>query len=403
MSNAYNPHTPPRNGKPPIQDTDAPKFIKLAAGLRHGVPTDLRPADCGAAWCELAEGLTLAASTRGPAGVDDALTALERDHPNIVKAIKTAPRPRKTHYTDAELLTAEFPPPVVVIPGLVNEGLNLLGGRPKLGKSWLALQMVQSVASGGMMFGHRIMQGHVIYLALEDSDRRLQKRMKSQSYQATGKAEIDIVWPTLADGGLVQLREAIERTNARLVIIDTLSKFLGGKIDQMSVGEVTDALGELQQMALIYQVAMLVLDHHRKPYTAERDPVADLLGSTAKGGIADNIMGLYRERGQPEATLMSVGRDEEDADLAIKFDKLTMCWQYVGKASEVENDSVKGQVLAILRDEYEGKSTIQELARRLGKKESNIAAVLAELVTECKVKKGKKEGRTVPYLLIGKS
>jgi RecA-family ATPase len=55
------------------------------------------------------------------------------------------------------------------VPGIVCEGLSLLAGPPKVGKSWLSLDLALSVAGGGKAFGAIPVQpGPVLYLALED-------------------------------------------------------------------------------------------------------------------------------------------------------------------------------------------------------------------------------------------
>ncbi len=72
----------------------------------------------------------------------------------------------------------EFAPIRYVVPGYIAEGCTLLAGRPKLGKSWLVLEMGLAVAMGEACLGGIVCeQGDVLYLALEDSQRRLQKRI----------------------------------------------------------------------------------------------------------------------------------------------------------------------------------------------------------------------------------
>ena len=68
------------------------------------------------------------------------------------------------------------------ISNLVPEGASILAGRPKIGKSWLTLNLALAVASGGVALGKiPVEAGQVLYLALEDGQRRLQKRLKSVS------------------------------------------------------------------------------------------------------------------------------------------------------------------------------------------------------------------------------
>jgi hypothetical protein len=75
------------------------------------------------------------------------------------------------------LLGMDFAPLEYVIPGYV-EGLTVLGGKPKLGKSWWAYDASIAVATGGKAMGAvDCEQGDVLYLALEDNQRRVKDRL----------------------------------------------------------------------------------------------------------------------------------------------------------------------------------------------------------------------------------
>ena len=65
-----------------------------------------------------------------------------------------------------------------MIQQILPEGLTLLAGKPKRGKSWLALDIALAIASGGTVLGRRCDPGPVLYLALEDNPRRLKKRLE---------------------------------------------------------------------------------------------------------------------------------------------------------------------------------------------------------------------------------
>jgi len=78
-------------------------------------------------------------------------------------------------FTAAELVAEELQPVRWVVRGLLPEGVTLLAGKPKLGKSWLALGLGVAVASGGVALGTKpVDRGDVLYLALEDNPQRLQ-------------------------------------------------------------------------------------------------------------------------------------------------------------------------------------------------------------------------------------
>jgi hypothetical protein len=83
--------------------------------------------------------------------------------------------------TAADLLALELPPTKWVIPGLVPEGLMILAGRPKVGKSWLAMNLPLAVAGSGPALGkiELVDTGGCLYLALEDAPERLKSRIEA--------------------------------------------------------------------------------------------------------------------------------------------------------------------------------------------------------------------------------
>ena len=89
----------------------------------------------------------------------------------------------KTSWTVAELLSTDFPEPPWAVPGIVPVGLSVLAGRPKVGKSWLGLQIAHAVGTGGMALNQRVTAGKVLYLALEDGPRRLKGRLLTERPQ----------------------------------------------------------------------------------------------------------------------------------------------------------------------------------------------------------------------------
>jgi hypothetical protein len=81
-------------------------------------------------------------------------------------------------FTAADLMALELPPMRWAVPGVVPEGVTLLAGKPKVGKSWFTLGHGVATAAGGVALGTKpVEQGEVLYLALEDNRRRLQGRL----------------------------------------------------------------------------------------------------------------------------------------------------------------------------------------------------------------------------------
>lgn len=308
--------------------------------------------------------------------------------------------PIKTTWTAAELIGADFPAPRWAVPNLLPVGLGLLGGRPKIGKSWLALQIAVAVGTGGMVFDRSVSPGKVLYLALEDSPRRLKNRLVAQDAPSKAAITFHTVWRTLGDGGFVALQEELTRVDYRLAVIDTFSR-IAGRADQRDAAEMTMMIGELQALAMNKDMCVLVIDHHRKVSGPDPSPIDDLLESTAKPAVADVVLGLYRQQGKAEKLLKGQGRDVEEIDLLLSWDAKLCCWQLLGNADDVRKDTNRGQVLSAIRDLLENGQipTTQRIARYLNKEASHISRELGELLATGKVIKGAKQGKEVPYVL----
>ncbi|MGH7746726.1 MAG: AAA family ATPase, partial [Candidatus Dormibacteria bacterium] len=127
----------------------------------------------------------------------------------------------------ADLATMTFAPIRWIVPDYIPDGLTILAGKPKSGKSWMVLDIAAAVARGGYALGNQAVVGDVLYGALEDAPRRLKGRM--------GKLMAGAAWPgrlqfwtgmeRLEAGGLDQLRQWIATApGPRLIVLDTFAK-----------------------------------------------------------------------------------------------------------------------------------------------------------------------------------
>jgi predicted ATP-dependent serine protease len=127
------------------------------------------------------------------------------------------------------LRTKNFPPIRFIVEGFIVEGCTLLAGKPKLGKSWMMLDIALATSLGQHCLGNvKCDQGAVLYLALEDNERRLQKRIYKLASSRNGHlASIFATeWPRVNDGGIQAIRDWIEKTeNPRLIVVDVLAMF----------------------------------------------------------------------------------------------------------------------------------------------------------------------------------
>lgn len=300
----------------------------------------------------------------------------------------------KTEWTADELLAVEFPEPNWAIEGILPEGLAILAGRPKLGKSWLALQWALSVGAGGMAFGRKVKKGKVLYLALEDHPRRLQNRQKKQGWPRGANVTFVTSWKDLLDGGLDDLRARIEQDTYAMVVIDTLSRAM--RFDQNEVDKATAVLAPLQKLALEYGLCVLLIDHHKKSAFSVDDVIDEVLGSTGKTAVADVILGLFRERGKTGATLKVTGRDLEDVELVIEWHRDTCAWQLLGDAKNTPRTDMEQAILGAI-EALDGLATTKQVAEYLEKDGGQVSRAIGDLLERHILIRGERSGKEVPY------
>jgi hypothetical protein len=270
--------------------------------------------------------------------------------------------------TAAELMEMEFEPTRWVVPDVLPEGLSLLVGKPKKGKSWMALGMCESVSVGGVAFGEKhVEQGDTLYLALEDSMKRLRRRLKKILNGSTAPDNMHLYteWPRLDEGGAEQLDEWLtEHPDARLVVIDTLAKIRNPGRGQNIYAEDYTALEQLLPLAAKHGVAIVVVHHLRK--MAAADPLDEISSSTGLTAGVDGFLILRRTPGSKGPTLYVDGRDiEEPTEYALIWNINTATWTIEGDAEEVHISKERADILLTL-NRHEQYMTPREVTDALG-------------------------------------
>lgn len=320
----------------------------------------------------------------------------EKEVTAIARSIgRYAPQARSGVFWSLDrLLTTDFPEPKWVIPGLIPAGLTILGGRPKQGKSLFALNLAIAVAMGRPFLGRDIEQGAALYIALEDTAKRMAARAAVMG-ATVGEHPLTLTFewaPLNSEEGFWELEEWI-RDGLRLVAVDTVSRAMGGSVDWDDVAWVTRHLAPLQRLALEQECGLVLVDHHRKPTAVEANLVDDLMGSTGKAATADTILGLYRKRGERGAKLAVTGRDIDETELAIVLDSARLLWGLTGEAMPMVQTEIL-ETLARLTA-----AGTRELARALGRDPGNVYRECAELEAKGMIAK-RGSGKDAPWMLL---
>jgi hypothetical protein len=277
----------------------------------------------------------------------------------------------------ADLVARQFAEPKWAVPEIMAEGLTILAGKPKTGKSWAALDFAVAVAGGYYALGNiACAQGDVLLLALEDNDRRLHQRLKAvlQGQPAPPALQIATQWRRADAGGLDDLRQWLKaHPRARLVVIDTLQLIRGQRAKTEGVyADDYAAISALKAIADEFSVALLIVHHLRKEATG--DPLESVSGTAGLTGSADTILILKREPKDAFALLYVRGRDVPEAEIAMQFDETTGKWLRLIGADDFRRSKERNAIIRALLD-LDEPMTPAEIAEAIGKPRGSNASV----------------------------
>ena len=278
------------------------------------------------------------------------------------EAVPSSPPPLAP-ISAADLAEEKFAPLVEPVKDMICEGLTLLCGASKIGKSWLVLQMCCAVAQGKPFIGRPTLQGSVLYLALEDSRRRLQSRMQTIKEPPSERLFLETQCLTLDTGLLEQLEAWIKTANQpRMIVIDTLQKIRGDSIVSRANAYAADyaAMAKLKELADQYRIAIVLVHHLNKMQNVE-DPFEKISGSTGLMGAADTTLIIARARGEQDAAVKITGRDVWEAEFTLRLEG--------GRWHPVDAEALE-------REEYE-QSPIPRTCRKLLEQSFDGAAKVA--------------------------
>lgn len=223
-----------------------------------------------------------------------------------------------------EIMTTVYKPIEFVVDNLIAQGLYILAGAPKIGKSWLSLDICLSIAKGEKVLGQETSKGTVLYLCLEDSFERIQKRLYELTDEPTDRLHFVIMSDSISNGLEEQIIDfKSNHTNLKIVFIDTL-QMIRNETDS-NYGSDYKELSVLKTLADKLQITIVLVHHTRK--CSDSDPFNMISGSTGLSGCVDGSMVLIEtKRGSRTATLYCVGRDIENAEINLQFDNDLKKW-----------------------------------------------------------------------------
>lgn len=269
--------------------------------------------------------------------------------------------------TAAELDDIDIPALSWAVPGLVPEGFGILAAAPKIGKSWLVLSLGLAVASGTPFLGVPMEQRPVLYLALEDGQRRLQERQRRiLGDQAAPEALVLRTDPLDAIEAAKQFATDHAGRNP-LIIIDTIARIRPPRKRGADIYLEDYRFGS--DLKAITDPGATVLGVHHTRKGESEDFLESASGTNGLMGAADFVMVLKRGRTESNGLLNITGRDVAEAGYKLVFDD--GIWRPNGTGLSDAAEQVQGPRLGPI---------MQSVLALVNSRETTVPADVAQLL-----------------------
>lgn len=241
----------------------------------------------------------------------------------------------KLKTVDAEtLLSTTMSKTMFIVENLIPQGVSVLSGASKIGKSWLMLWLGLQISQGLSVWEMPTKQCDVLYMSLEDTHRRIKDRLYSLTDTAPNNLHFAVMCRLIGSGLEKQITDFLsDHPKTKLVIIDTLQKVRDSKGSAGMYGNDYDDISSIKRIADEFNISIILVHHLRKLRDGD-DPFNEVSGSTGIIGAADTNFILKRRRSGNEATLLASGRDVEYQELTLQFNNLV--WELVERKNSEE-------------------------------------------------------------------
>ena len=251
-----------------------------------------------------------------------------------------------------------LPPIPVTIAGVLHHGHTLCAGPPKLGKTYLATQLALAVASGEPALGALEVRrrGPVLYLALEDGERRLKARtaalLGGTAPAWLGDIRVIYELPHSLDTqqGMDWLKDVLKSQPWELLIIATYVKAFpsDSRTRDLFKGEYKQ-MDTLTKLAEQHDLAVLTIAHTRKPGKDEDGgSLISVAGTGGRTAAADAVLMLSGRQGKATAKLNVISRDTEGLELTLTRNPATSGWTATPPAASIADAKLSAGKTKIL-------------------------------------------------------
>jgi len=302
--------------------------------------------------------------------------------------------------TLSQILTEKIEPPKWIVEQLIPEGVTLVCGPSKSGKSYLMLYIAFCILEGQKVFGEfQVEEAPFLYFDLEESQSELLERIKDVLGKTVLSEEAGFYTienkPQDLEALLSDLDNWIkENPKTRLIVVDTMVKIQPESKKGLSdYQNDSKFVGNLQAWAKAHKLA-IVLVHHTTKTTNLSDPFKEIIGSVGLFGSSDMALVLKMNPDEKTHTLFVRGNRGNIKPIAIEMNWSNGNWNYLGDSGELSEKSEIRQILEILKDYPEGLGP-KDISKLLDLPENTVSVRLSRLKTKGSVKNVKRGRWTV--------
>ncbi len=231
------------------------------------------------------------------------------------------------------LMDMKFPKSRFCIQSLLPQGVSILGGAPKIGKSWMVLDWCVQIAKGEKIWNLPTERGTVLYLCLEDSLARIQDRLNRITDEVPSNLYVATKSESIETGLIQQIQNfIINHSDTNLIVIDTF-QMIRNSSSELSYANDYNEIGKLKKYADEMSISILLVHHLRKQ--GDSDPLNKLSGTTGISGAVDAVFILDKDkRNENKANLLCTGRDIEQREFQLSFNKENCTWDLLNDSLE---------------------------------------------------------------------
>ncbi|MDE6580684.1 MAG: helicase RepA family protein [Ruminiclostridium sp.] len=251
-----------------------------------------------------------------------------------------------------------------IVDGMIYPGLHILSGDPKVGKSWMMLDMCLAVAKGEKFLGRKTERGQVVYMALEDTFISLQSRMYELTDEPSENLSFSLMANSIGNGLEEDLQECKNQfPNLKMIVIDTLQK-IRNTIDS-KYGSDYKELSTLKNIANNLGIAIVLVHHNRKAH--DSNPNNLISGTNGIAGCADGL--LVFTRSGDNAKLYISGRGAPSFEMNLKRENTK--WILLDDAPEIKQDLFSFAIHDFMCEKISVNGTASEICSMLKEKYPN--------------------------------